>query len=367
MVRYKKGDNTMKTKKAFAAVLGVAMALGACMPAFAENEKAVTRGQAIERLWITEGEPVVNYIMPFDDVDGDITEAVRWAASERLISGVGGGKFEPETGITREQTAAVLYRYAQYKGYDVTGGENTNILSYNDAFDISEYAVGAVQWACAEGILTDKDGNIEPAGKVSENEAYRMIEMTAVNQKPQTVVNMENENISLIYKGGYDFVLNSADKQTEFEMNCLVNDSYKPEITLADLNGDGTDEICITAVTGAGSGFHTETVFVFDGSSLEELIVPEAYEIADSVISFDEQENKYTITADKKTYEINDLGSYGKLVFTDLKEYEIKDGKLYAKLQLQNAPDAILGELCIEYKAVEGGFGIERITYTENI
>lgn len=55
--------------------------------------------------------------------------------------------------ITREQLAAMLYRFTQEQGYDVSIGEDANILSYTDAFDVAEYAISAMQWACGAGII----------------------------------------------------------------------------------------------------------------------------------------------------------------------------------------------------------------------
>ena len=63
--------------------------------------------------------------------------------------------------MTREQMVTILWRYAQYKGYDVSVGEDTNILSYDDAFDVAEYAIPAMQWACGSGMvqgMNDPDG-----------------------------------------------------------------------------------------------------------------------------------------------------------------------------------------------------------------
>ena len=54
----------------------------------------------------------------------------------------------------------MLYRYAVSQGYDVSVGEDTNILSYADAFSVSEYAVSALQWACGEGIVTGRDNGL---------------------------------------------------------------------------------------------------------------------------------------------------------------------------------------------------------------
>ena len=102
----------------------------------------------------------------FTDVaDGSWCEsAVAWAAANDIASGYGDGRFGPNDPITREQLAAILFRYAGLKGRDVSVGEDTNILSFNDAFDISEYAVPAMQWACGSGLIQGSEGYLMPRG-----------------------------------------------------------------------------------------------------------------------------------------------------------------------------------------------------------
>lgn len=81
--------------------------------------------------------------------------AVRWAKDSELIY-ENDKEFNPQTAISREQLASVLYLYAKFKGYDVSVGEETNILSYDDSFDISEYAIPAMQYAVGSGIISGK-------------------------------------------------------------------------------------------------------------------------------------------------------------------------------------------------------------------
>ena len=80
-------------------------------------------------------------------------DAVIWCAANGIVEGDDNGNFNPNASVTREQLAAMLHRYAKFKGYDVSVGENTNILSYNDAFEVSEYAIPAMQWVCGSGIM----------------------------------------------------------------------------------------------------------------------------------------------------------------------------------------------------------------------
>lgn len=103
------------------------------------------------------------------------TEAVRWAASEGVVTGTSATTFEPDAPVTREQFAAILYRYAQQSGVDVSVGENSNILSYADALDVSEYAVPAMQWACGDGVIEGDGANLNPQGQATRAEAATML------------------------------------------------------------------------------------------------------------------------------------------------------------------------------------------------
>ncbi len=104
-------------------------------------------------------------------------KAVAWAASNGIVGGVGGGLFDPNAEITREQMAVILYQYAKLAGLDVSVGEDTNILSYNDALSISDYAYPALQWACGAGIIGGDDlGNLNPQGKATRAEAAAILQ-----------------------------------------------------------------------------------------------------------------------------------------------------------------------------------------------
>ena len=151
-------------------VYGEGLMAGTSGSAFSP-EGTTTRGQIVTILWRLSGSPVVNYLMDFDDVDpaAYYAEAIRWATSEGIAGGYGGGVFGPDDPITREQLAVMLYRYAQHEGYDVSIGEDTNILSYADAFTVSEYAVSALQWACGAGIIsgTGDGSTLTPQGEAT--------------------------------------------------------------------------------------------------------------------------------------------------------------------------------------------------------
>ena len=120
-----------------------------------------------------------NYQNIFADVTSTAwyADAVAWAEAKDISKGVGNNRFAPNTKITREQLAVMLYRYAEYMGYDVSVGQDTNILSYNDAFEISDYAYPALQWACGSGIMNgDNGGNLNPQGFANRAEAAAMLQ-----------------------------------------------------------------------------------------------------------------------------------------------------------------------------------------------
>ena len=123
----------------------------------ADNEdKAVTRAEAIVALWNMEGSPASDFAMKFDDVSAETpyAEAIRWAAAVKIVYGCSESSFAPDDVLTREQLAAILWRYAKSENIDVSIGENTNILSYEDVFTVSDYAIPAFQWTCGSGIMS---------------------------------------------------------------------------------------------------------------------------------------------------------------------------------------------------------------------
>ena len=136
-----------------------------------------SRAMIVTVLWRLSGSPVVNYYMPFADVDQAAwyAEAVRWAASCGIVAGYDNGNFGPNDPITREQLAAILYRCAAYRQEDTSIGADTNILSFTDAASVSEYAVPALQWACGAGILQGADGALLPTHPATRAQTTAML------------------------------------------------------------------------------------------------------------------------------------------------------------------------------------------------
>ena len=135
-------------------------------------DTTLTRAMLVTILWRMEGEPVVNYLMPFTDVDGGAwyAETVRWAASEGIVTGVSDTSFAPNAEITREQLAAILHRYA---GEPATAA---NLAGYADGASVSAYAVDAMSWCVEHDIITGTTATtLEPQGTATRAQAAAML------------------------------------------------------------------------------------------------------------------------------------------------------------------------------------------------
>ena len=138
-----------------------------------------TRAQIVTILYRLENEPAVAGGSPFTDVAAGIwyTDAATWAAANEIVGGYGGGVFGPKDPVTREQLAAILYRYARYKGYDVSIGADTSILGYADFADLSRYAIPAMQWACGAGIVNGTGrSTLTPQGEATRAQVAAMLQ-----------------------------------------------------------------------------------------------------------------------------------------------------------------------------------------------
>ena len=167
------------------------------------SDSTMTRGELVFRLHELRQKPKAEKKANFIDVPAasEYADAVAWASGIGIIAGYGGGRFGPDDPITREQIAVVLHRYGQYMEFDLSAGEDTNILSYDDVALVSEWAIPAVQWACAEGVLKGiptEDGNgmlLDPKGTVTEDQGNNMI-FTMVDMSIYDIAAyMERENI----------------------------------------------------------------------------------------------------------------------------------------------------------------------------
>ena len=135
-----------------------------------------TRGMMATILWRMEGSPAPKGKNSFTDVEAGkwYADAITWTAENGIFAGYGKDKFGPDDPITREQLAAIFYRYADYKGYDLT--VKGNLDKFKDADKITDYAKTAMQWAVGSGLVKGKSGNLlDPQGTVTRAEIAAML------------------------------------------------------------------------------------------------------------------------------------------------------------------------------------------------
>ena len=134
-------------------------------------------------LYSLDGKPAAGKSGFADVADGAwYADAVAWAAEHGIVSGVGGGAFTPGGTITREQLAVMLYRYAQYKGYDVS--KTADLSGYADQDKLSDWAARAVQWACGSGLMNGRSAaQLAPEGTLTRAEAATMLKAFCENVK----------------------------------------------------------------------------------------------------------------------------------------------------------------------------------------
>ena len=134
---------------------------------FSPNQ-TTTRGMIVTILYRLEGEPTVTGTTAFTDVTADqyYANAVAWAVQNGIVAGSDATTFAPNNASTREQMAAILYRYAQFKGYDVSA--KADLSTYIDAADVSAYATDAMAWASQTGLITGTSATtLSPAGQAT--------------------------------------------------------------------------------------------------------------------------------------------------------------------------------------------------------
>ena len=149
--------------------------LGTSKTLFSPHGTAM-RGMMATILWRMEGSPVPKGKNSFTDVEAGkwYADAITWTAENGIFAGYGKDKFGPDDPITREQLAAIFYRYADYKGYDLT--VKGNLDKFKDADKITDYAKTAMGWAVDSGLVKGKSGNLlDPQGTATRAEIAAML------------------------------------------------------------------------------------------------------------------------------------------------------------------------------------------------
>ena len=167
----------------------------------------LSRAQLDTILFRMAGKPYVNFTLPFYDVLEDewYIEAVRWAVAEKIDDEIG-DYFWPDNSLSRDETVAILWNYAKYKGVDVSVCEDIDISSYDDFSEIDIAYIPAMKWAVGVGIIQGTDANmISPKWQLSRAQAAAILQRftEAVNaQSPLSLwtddAKAKNELVSYI-------------------------------------------------------------------------------------------------------------------------------------------------------------------------
>lgn len=141
----------------------------------------VTRGQVVTILYAMSGKPYVLRSSSFRDVSrlDWFGAPVAWAAANGIVAGYGDHRFGPNDNVTREQLVALLYKYTQFKKYDLTM-KSTGLDKYPDCASISNYAMIPMLWAVSNGVISGTDRGLEPTA--SANRAQVAVMMKAYNE-----------------------------------------------------------------------------------------------------------------------------------------------------------------------------------------
>lgn len=136
----------------------------------------MSRAMVATVLWRMAGSPVIDYIMPFNDIGADqwYTEAVRWAAGSGITDGTANATFSPNTSVTREQLMAMLFRYAETVGMNTAQG-GMAISEYSDHADISPWALEGMTWGVNAGVIKGFENRLMPSATATRAEIATII------------------------------------------------------------------------------------------------------------------------------------------------------------------------------------------------
>ena len=134
------------------------------------------RAMAAQLFYNLEGKPTVTGDSAFTDVTSGhwAVDAITWAAQNDIVAGIGGNLYDPDSNVTREQFAVMLYKYARFKGYDLTAAGD--LTQFPDAGSISSWAETALSWANGKGLINgNEDGTLAPGGTATRAQAASIL------------------------------------------------------------------------------------------------------------------------------------------------------------------------------------------------
>lgn len=206
-----------------------------------------TRGMIVTILWRMSDSPKAEGIQ-FDDVSADYyyAEAILWASANGIVTGYGDGKFGPDDNITREQLAAILYRYSG----EVYEESADKLVAFTDADKISDYAKTAFAWATSKGLIAGMDdGSLAPQGGATRAQVatvlYRMIkggDGVTENPEEDKIENPDDSKAKCTVIFDLNYQGKGAYKTVEVEYGKTVSNPGKPNRSQYTFNGWFTEK-----------------------------------------------------------------------------------------------------------------------------
>ena len=139
-----------------------------------EPNANLNRAQAVQILYNLESQPEVTASADYTDTAGHwAINAINWASENGIVSGVGNNRFDPNSPVSREQFAVMMYNYAQYKGYDLSA--QADLTTFPDNGKVSSWALRALQWANGEGLINGSNGSLLPGGTATRGQAASIL------------------------------------------------------------------------------------------------------------------------------------------------------------------------------------------------
>lgn len=139
-----------------------------------EPNTNLSRAQAVQIFYNLEGKPTAVWTANYTDTAGHwAINAINWASANGIVSGVGNNRFDPNSPVSREQFAVMMYHYAEYKGYDLSA--QADLTVFPDNGKVSSWAQRALQWANGEGLINGSDGSLLPGGTATRGQAASIL------------------------------------------------------------------------------------------------------------------------------------------------------------------------------------------------
>ena len=211
-----------------------------------DPDATATRAMVVTMLWRMAGEPTAQSPVPFTDAkDGAwYVDAVAWAAESGAVNGTSTDTFSPNKPVTREQLAAILYRYARSQGRGFTDAWAFP-LEYSDADQVAEYAYEPMCWMTIHGVITGMDdGTLAPKASATRAQAavmFRRFAAEPMNYAEFKALNPEEQKQAFAAMTGpeiYELVKNSDESWPVTAYDLITADNAKETIVLYDSNGD---------------------------------------------------------------------------------------------------------------------------------